>query len=108
MIDAYTTLHHLGHAHSVEVWRKNELGGGVYGVALGGLFAGESMFTRQSATGRRWRWCIWCNGCASEDFSYSMSDSSTNTRPASGQSRFRRREYLARLRSALACEVAFV
>ena len=46
MIEAYTTLHRLGRAHSVEVWHEGELGGGVYGVALGGLFAGESMFTR--------------------------------------------------------------
>ena len=46
MIDAYTTLHRLGWAHSVEAWRDGELAGGVYGVAVGGLFAGESMFTR--------------------------------------------------------------
>jgi leucyl/phenylalanyl-tRNA--protein transferase len=46
MIDAYTTLHRLGWAHSIEVWRDGVLAGGVYGVALGGLFAGESMFTR--------------------------------------------------------------
>jgi leucyl/phenylalanyl-tRNA--protein transferase len=46
MIDAYTDLHHLGHAHSVEAWHDGILAGGVYGVAVGGLFAGESMFTR--------------------------------------------------------------
>jgi len=46
MIDAYERLHELGHAHSVEVWDKDALVGGLYGVALGGLFAGESMFTR--------------------------------------------------------------
>jgi leucyl/phenylalanyl-tRNA--protein transferase len=46
MIDAYTQLHELGHAHSVEVWHGGELAGGVYGVSVGGLFAGESMFTR--------------------------------------------------------------
>jgi leucyl/phenylalanyl-tRNA--protein transferase len=44
MIDAYIRLHALGHAHSVEVWHDGALAGGVYGVALGGLFAGESMF----------------------------------------------------------------
>jgi len=47
-IQAYTRLHELGHAHSVEVWRTGELVGGVYGVAIGGLFAGESMFHRAS------------------------------------------------------------
>jgi leucyl/phenylalanyl-tRNA--protein transferase len=46
MIDAYTRLHELGHAHSVEVWRDGHLAGGTYGVAIGGLFAAESMFHR--------------------------------------------------------------
>jgi leucyl/phenylalanyl-tRNA--protein transferase len=46
MIDAYERLHRLGHAHSVEVWRDGALVGGVYGVAVGGAFAGESMFHR--------------------------------------------------------------
>jgi len=46
MIEAYEELHRRGHAHSVEVWYGAELGGGLYGVALGGLFAAESMFTR--------------------------------------------------------------
>ena len=43
---AYTRLHELGWAHSVEAWRDGELLGGLYGLALGGLFAGESMFRR--------------------------------------------------------------
>ena len=43
---AYTRLHELGWAHSVEAWRDGELLGGLYGLALGGLFAGESMFHR--------------------------------------------------------------
>jgi leucyl/phenylalanyl-tRNA--protein transferase len=46
MIAAYEALHRLGHAHSVEAWHNGTLAGGVYGVAVGGLFAGESMFTR--------------------------------------------------------------
>jgi leucyl/phenylalanyl-tRNA---protein transferase len=41
---AYTRLHDLGWAHSVEAWRDGRLAGGLYGVAIGGLFAGESMF----------------------------------------------------------------
>ena len=45
-IVAYTTLHEAGHAHSVECWQAGKLVGGVYGVAVGGLFAGESMFHR--------------------------------------------------------------
>jgi leucyl/phenylalanyl-tRNA--protein transferase len=43
---AYTRLYELGWAHSVEAWRDGELLGGLYGLALGGLFAGESMFHR--------------------------------------------------------------
>ncbi|MFQ5523263.1 MAG: leucyl/phenylalanyl-tRNA--protein transferase [Acidimicrobiia bacterium] len=46
-VEAYTELHRLGWAHSVEVWdSEGELVGGLYGVATGGLFAGESMFHR--------------------------------------------------------------
>ena len=43
-IAAYTALHQQGHAHSVECWQNSALVGGIYGVAIGGLFAGESMF----------------------------------------------------------------
>ncbi|MEO6267310.1 MAG: leucyl/phenylalanyl-tRNA--protein transferase [Nocardioidaceae bacterium] len=46
VLEAYTRLHRLGWAHSVETWRDGELVGGLYGVAVGGLFAGESMFHR--------------------------------------------------------------
>lgn len=46
IVAAYTDLHRLGWAHSVEAWRDSELVGGLYGVAVGGLFAGESMFSR--------------------------------------------------------------
>ena len=44
IITGYEQLHAQGHAHSVEVWQDGRLVGGVYGVAIGGLFAGESMF----------------------------------------------------------------
>ncbi|MFV9505010.1 MAG: leucyl/phenylalanyl-tRNA--protein transferase [Oscillochloridaceae bacterium umkhey_bin13] len=47
MVAAYLRLHELGHAHSVECWRDDQLVGGLYGVSLGGLFAGESMFHRE-------------------------------------------------------------
>jgi len=43
-VEAYTRLHLLGHAHSVECWNADILVGGVYGVSIGGFFAGESMF----------------------------------------------------------------
>jgi leucyl/phenylalanyl-tRNA--protein transferase len=44
MIAAYRQMHELGHAHSIEVWQDGRLAGGSYGIAMGGLFAAESMF----------------------------------------------------------------
>ena len=52
-VDAYTALHRLGWAHSVETWTpEGALAGGVYGVAIGGLFAAESMFHRVTDAGK--------------------------------------------------------
>ena len=48
MLTAYTALARLGFAHSVEVWQDGELAGGLYGVAIGRMFFGESMFSRQT------------------------------------------------------------
>ncbi|MFN3650511.1 MAG: leucyl/phenylalanyl-tRNA--protein transferase [Armatimonadota bacterium] len=48
LVQSYTRLHELGFAHSVETWENGELVGGLYGVALGGAFFGESMFNRVS------------------------------------------------------------
>ena len=48
MVEAYLRLHELGHAHSVEVWEEGELAGGLYGVKLGRVFFGESMFHLRS------------------------------------------------------------
>jgi len=48
MREAYVHLHRLGHAHSVETWHGDELVGGLYGVAIGRVFYGESMFHRRS------------------------------------------------------------
>ena len=47
MIEAYTRLHELGFASSVEVWREDKLVGGLYGVTIGNAFFGESMFSRE-------------------------------------------------------------
>ena len=48
MIEAYVNLHQFGYAHSVEVWKNDELIGGLYGVAMGQIFFGESMFSKQA------------------------------------------------------------
>lgn len=46
-VETYSRLHQMGWAHSVEVWREGALVGGLYGIEIGGLFAGESMFHRE-------------------------------------------------------------
>ena len=48
MVEGYTYLHKLGYAHSVEVWQEDLLVGGLYGISLGSLFFGESMFSKVS------------------------------------------------------------
>jgi leucyl/phenylalanyl-tRNA---protein transferase len=48
IVESYCTLHQLGHAHSVEAWSGERLAGGLYGVALGGAFFGESMFHEET------------------------------------------------------------
>jgi leucyl/phenylalanyl-tRNA--protein transferase len=48
ILDAYTELHRLGLAHSVEAWQGDRLSGGLYGVSLQGAFFGESMFSRET------------------------------------------------------------
>jgi leucyl/phenylalanyl-tRNA---protein transferase len=48
ILDLYLALHARGHAHSLEVWEDDQLVGGVYGVALGAAFFGESMFSRRT------------------------------------------------------------
>ncbi|OOG38633.1 leucyl/phenylalanyl-tRNA--protein transferase [Rhodanobacter sp. C05] len=52
MIDAYAQLHRQGHAHSVEVWDGTQLIGGIYGVTIGRLFCGESMFSAVSGASK--------------------------------------------------------
>ena len=48
MVEAYIHLHQLGHAHSLEVWEDDLLVGGIYGLAIGSVFFGESMFSRRT------------------------------------------------------------
>jgi leucyl/phenylalanyl-tRNA--protein transferase len=52
MLEAYCLLHDMGYAHSVECWHKDRLAGGLYGIALGGVFFGESMFSLMPNTSK--------------------------------------------------------
>ncbi len=107
MIEAYERLHRLGHAHSVEVWHGGELAGGLYGVAVGGLFAGESMFTRVRDASKVA--LVHVMGRLRER-GYRLFDVQfLNDHTASlGAVEIPRREYLARLRRALECPASFV
>ena len=96
MEEAYCRLHRLGYAHSVEVWSGEQLVGGLYGVALGRLFAGESMFSHASdasKTGLVWlvkqlqRW----------DYALVDAQVRTETRGKMGAVEISRRDYLSRI-----------
>ena len=107
MIEAYVRLHRLGHAHSVEVWHGGELAGGLYGVAVGGLFAGESMFTRVRDASKVALVHVMAR---LRERGYQLFDVQfLNDHTAGlGAVEIPRREYLRRLRQALKCEASFV
>jgi len=106
MIDAYTRLHELGHAHSAEVWHEGQLAGGLYGVTIGGLFAGESMFSRvRDASKVALVHCmerLHQRGFQLFDVQFLNEHTSSL-----GAIEIPRREYLARLRKAIARDVSF-
>jgi leucyl/phenylalanyl-tRNA--protein transferase len=106
MIAAYERLHRLGHAHSVEAWAGVELAGGVYGVALGGLFAGESMFSRLR-DGSKVALAHLVERLRQHGFRLFDIQMRTEHTARLGAVEIARAEYLARLREALACEVMF-
>jgi leucyl/phenylalanyl-tRNA--protein transferase len=107
MMAAYETLHRLGHAHSVEAWTDAGLAGGIYGVAVGGLFAGESMFTRQR-DGSKVALAALVERLRQRGFRLFDIQMRTDHTARLGAVEIPRREYLARLRTALACPVTFV
>ncbi len=103
MIAAYCALHELGYAHSVETWRDDELVGGLYGVAIGRMFYGESMFSCEANASKvalahlsrqleRWR--------------FGMIDCQMNTPHLAslGAREIPRAEFVERLRELVNCE----
>ena len=105
-IRAYTCLHEQGHAHSVECWRGAELVGGIYGVAIGGFFAGESMFHRADNASK----IALCHLVANlRTRGFTLLDLQTVT-PATqpfGASEISRIDYLERLRVAVKLNCTF-
>ena len=98
---AYTRLAELGWAHSIEVWQDGELAGGVYGVRIGGVFAGESMFHARRDASKVALWALVeslrLDGAVLFDVQWT-----TPHLTSLGAVDIGRREYLRRLRAALA------
>ena len=106
LMRAYIALHRAGHAHSVETWVDGELAGGLYGVAIAGLFAGESMFSKASDASKvalvHLVQHLRTRGYALLDIQQATPHMRTM-----GAKEISRRAYLKRLRAALRLDVRF-
>jgi leucyl/phenylalanyl-tRNA--protein transferase len=107
MLEAYEELHRLGFAHSVEVWHGDILAGGVYGVAIGGLFAAESMFTRVR-DGSKVALAFLMARLQERGFTLCDIQMLSPHTASLGAIEISRDEYLARLRGAIDLRAAFV
>lgn len=105
-MDAYGRLHDAGHAHSVECWMGGHLAGGIYGVAVGGLFAGESMFHREDDASKVA--VVWLHDHLRER-GYALFDIQmvTPATAALGAREIPREEYLSRLKRAVTLPCRF-
>lgn len=101
MLRAYTELHRLGHAHSVETWVGDELAGGTYGLAVGGLFAAESMFYRVT-DGSKVALAALVQRLRERGFALLDVQMKTDHTATMGATEIPRTEYLKRLRKAVA------
>jgi leucyl/phenylalanyl-tRNA---protein transferase len=106
MMRAYEELHTLGYAHSIEAWQEGELAGGVYGVAIGGFFAGESMFARQRDASKV-ALAHLVERLRQRGFQLFDTQFLTEHTARLGAVEIPRSEYLARLRKALAVAATF-
>ena len=106
IVQSYVTLHRLGIAHSVEVWREDRLVGGLYGVHLGGAFFGESMFHRETDASKV-ALAELVDRLARRGFRLLDVQWLTPHLAQFGAVEIPRRQYLVRLRQALEVECAF-
>ncbi|WPP49000.1 leucyl/phenylalanyl-tRNA--protein transferase [Catalinimonas niigatensis] len=100
MLEAYCYLHKLGYAHSVEVWQEDVLVGGLYGVSLGSIFFGESMFSKVSnASKTGFITLVW----ELQKRSFSLIDSQVHTPhlESMGAEEVSRKKYMKVLKDAL-------
>jgi len=102
MIAAYCELHRLGYAHSVETWIGNELVGGLYGVALGKMFYGESMFSRRTDASKI---ALAHLAAQLERWNFGMIDCQMNTPHLAslGAREIPRKDFIARLQDLINC-----
>lgn len=100
MVSAWTQLHRQGYAHSVEVTRDGELVGGLYGLALGGAFFGESMASREPDTSKLALWWL-CERLEALGFAFIDCQQETPHLKRMGAAPVSRAEYLRRLDAAL-------
>lgn len=105
-IEAYTQLHERGEAHSVECWSGGELAGGIYGVSVGGLFAGESMFHR-ATNASKVALCHLIEHLRSRGFTLFDIQMITPATRQLGAVEIPREEYLKRLKAALEKDFVF-
>jgi leucyl/phenylalanyl-tRNA--protein transferase len=106
MAEVYGQLHREGHAHSVEVWVDEELAGGLYGVAIGGFFAAESMFYRVRDASKIALVALVMH-LESKGFSLLDVQQATPHVMRMGGTEVSRAEFLLRLRAAIAAPVSF-
>lgn len=105
-IEAYARLHEQGHAHSVECWQDDKLAAGIYGVAIGGFFAGESMFHRVSNASKVALYHL-VQHLRERQFSLFDIQMLTPVTKQMGGTLIPRREYLERLNAAVQLPRAF-
>jgi leucyl/phenylalanyl-tRNA--protein transferase len=104
--NGYHSLHQLGVAHSIEAWKEGELVGGVFGISVGGFFAGESMFHRATDASKA---ALWRLVTHLRERGYQLLDVQwTNDHTRSlGAEDIPREKYLRRLKAALRLPVTF-
>jgi len=106
IVDAYVDLHQAGWAHSLEVWEGDRLAGGIYGVAIGGFFAGESMFHHVSNASKA-ALVILLGRLRDAGFTLFDTQMLTDTTRALGAVEIPRSAYMQRLATALPQSVSW-
>jgi leucyl/phenylalanyl-tRNA--protein transferase len=105
-IEAYTRLHAQGHAHSAECWQAGELVGGIYGVSIGGFFAGESMFHRVNDASKV-ALCYLIDHLREHGFALFDIQMVTPVTRLLGATEISREDYLKRLKAATQMDCSF-